>query len=50
MVVCSIQGFFTELAQLLIIGLDKEKQKGPFETFFLLLLWFLTLSMDYLKF
>jgi len=25
----SIQGFFTELAQLLIIGLDKGNQKGP---------------------
>ena len=30
-----MQGFFTELAELLIIGLDKGKQKGPlFKHFF----------------
>ena len=30
-----VQGFFTELAQLIIIGLDKAKQKGPlFKHFF----------------
>jgi len=47
----SIQGFFTELAQLLIIGLDKGKQKGPLSThFFVFLILFLTFSVDHLKF
>ena len=46
-----MRGFFTELAQLFIIGLDKRKQKGPsFQTFLRLLLLFLTLSMDHLEF
>jgi len=47
----SIQGFFTELAQLLIIGLDKGKQKGPLSKHFVVfLMLFLTSSMDHLKF
>ena len=32
--VFSVQGFFTEWAQLLIIALDKAKQKGPLSNIF----------------